>query len=155
MSSYGLTGLSLITRSGVRVLIDQAAGIVIALLGALSLIALLTAATMLTASARAEIQRRLHAIGIWRAIGASRGHVARVAALEALLVAVPAAALGVGLGALLAAGPSDRLLGAAEPGRPRRRRWRCRCSAASSLDRRDPGAGRRLARLARRRRRRR
>jgi ABC-type lipoprotein release transport system permease subunit len=111
MSSYGLTGLSLITRSGVRVLIDQAAGIVIALLGALSLIALLTAATMLTASARAEIQRRLHAIGIWRAIGASRGHVARVAALEALLVAAPAAAVGVGLGALLAAGPSDRLLG--------------------------------------------
>ncbi len=111
MSSYGLTGLSLITRSGVRVLIDQAAGIVIALLGALSLIALLTAATMLTASARAEIQRRLHAIGIWRAIGASRGHVARVAALEALLVALPAAAVGVGLGALLAAGPSDRLLG--------------------------------------------
>jgi ABC-type antimicrobial peptide transport system permease subunit len=110
MSSYGLTGLSLITRSGVRVLIDQAAGIVIALLGALSLIALLTAATMLTASARAEIQRRLHAIGIWRAIGASRGHVARVAALEALLVAVPAAAVGVGLGALFAAGPSGRLL---------------------------------------------
>ncbi len=110
MSSYGLTGLSLITRSGVRVLIDQAAGIVIALLGALSLIALLTAATMLTASARAEIQRRLHAIGIWRAIGASRGHVARVAALEGLIVAVPAAALGVGLGALLAVGPSDRLL---------------------------------------------
>jgi ABC-type antimicrobial peptide transport system permease subunit len=111
MSSYGLTGLSLVTRSGVRVLVDQAAGIVIALLGALSLIALLTAATMLTASARAEIQRRLHAIGIWRAIGASRGHVARVAALEALLVAVPAAMIGVGLGALLAVGPSDRLLG--------------------------------------------
>jgi ABC-type lipoprotein release transport system permease subunit len=110
MSSYGLTGLSLVTRSGVRVLIDQAAGIVIALLGALSLIALLTAATMLTASARAEIQRRLHAIGIWRAIGASRGHVARVAALEALIVAVPAAAIGVGIGALLAVGPSDRLL---------------------------------------------
>jgi ABC-type antimicrobial peptide transport system permease subunit len=111
MSSYGLTGLSLITRSGVRVLIDQAAGIVIALLGALSLIALLTAATMLTAAARAEIQRRLHAIGIWRAIGASRGHVTRVAALEALIVALPSAAIGVGLGALLAAGPSDRLLG--------------------------------------------
>jgi ABC-type antimicrobial peptide transport system permease subunit len=110
MQSFGLSGLSLITRSGVRVLIDQAAGIVIALLGALSLIALLTAATMLTASARAEIQRRLHSIGVWRAIGASRGHVARVAALEALIVALPAAALGVGLGALLAAGPSDRLL---------------------------------------------
>jgi ABC-type lipoprotein release transport system permease subunit len=111
MSSYGLSGLSLITRSGVRVVVDQAAGIVIALLAALSLIALLTAATMLTAAARAEIQRRLHAIGIWRAIGASRGHVARVAAFEAVLVAVPAAALGVGAGALLATGPSDRLLG--------------------------------------------
>lgn len=111
MSSYGLSGLSLITRSGVRVVVDQAAGIVIALLAALSLIALLTAATMLTAAARAEIQRRLHAIGIWRAIGASRGHVARVAAFEALFVAVPAAALGVGAGALLATGPSDRLLG--------------------------------------------
>jgi len=111
MSSYGLSGLSLITRSGVRVVVDQAAGIVIALLAALSLIALLTAATMLTAAARAEIQRRLHAIGIWRAIGASRGHVARVAAFEALLVAVPAAAFGVGAGALLATGPSDRLLG--------------------------------------------
>ena len=110
MSSYGLSGLSLITRSGVRVLIDQAAGIVIALLGALSLIALLTAATMLTASARAEIQRRLHSIGVWRAIGASRGHVTSVAALEALIVAVPAAALGVALGAVLATGPSDRLL---------------------------------------------
>ncbi len=121
MSSYGLTGLSLVTRSGVRLLIDQAAGIVIALLAALSLIALLTAATMLTAAARAEIQRRLHAIGIWRAIGASRGHVARVAALEALLVSVPAAALGVGLGALLAAGAQRSAARPAEPARPRQR----------------------------------
>jgi ABC-type lipoprotein release transport system permease subunit len=111
MSSYGLSGLSLVTRSGVRVLIDQAAGIVIALLGALSLIALLTAAAMLTASASAEIQRRLRSVGIWRAVGASRGHVTQVAALEALIVAVPAAAVGVAAGALLAAGPSDRLLG--------------------------------------------
>jgi putative ABC transport system permease protein len=110
MSSYGLTGLSLITRSGVRVLIDQAAGIVIALLGALSLIALVTATAMLMAAARAEIQRRLHAVGVWRAIGASREHVAVVAGLEALLVAVPAAAVGVCAGALLAVGPSDRLL---------------------------------------------
>jgi ABC-type antimicrobial peptide transport system permease subunit len=110
VTSFGLSGLSLITRGGVRVLIDGAAGIVIALLGALSLIALLTAAAMLTASASAEIQRRLRSLGVWRALGASRGHVALVAALEALLVAVPAAAIGVGAGVLLAAGPSDRLL---------------------------------------------
>jgi ABC-type antimicrobial peptide transport system permease subunit len=111
MSSYGLSGLSIVTRSGVRVLIDQAAGIVIALLGALSLIALLTAAAMLTASASAEIQRRLRSVGVWRAVGASREHVAAVAAVEALIIAVPAAAVGVGIGAVLAIGPNDRLLG--------------------------------------------
>ena len=62
-TSYGLRGLRFITRSGVRVLLDQAAGIVIDLLVALSLIALATAGVMLAASARAEVQRRLDAIG--------------------------------------------------------------------------------------------
>jgi ABC-type antimicrobial peptide transport system permease subunit len=110
LSSYGLRDLSIVTREGVRVLIDEAAGIVIALLVALSLVALATATVMLAASARAEVQRRLRAIGIHRAIGASRGYVALVSALEALIVAVPAAALGVVVGALLSAGPSARLL---------------------------------------------
>jgi ABC-type lipoprotein release transport system permease subunit len=109
-TSYGLRDLSIVTRSGVHILIDEAAGIVIALLGALSLVALLTAAVMLAASARAEVQRRLRAIGIRRAIGASPARVAAVCALEALIVAVPAAAAGCATGALLAAGPSDRLL---------------------------------------------
>ncbi len=63
-TSYGLRGLRFVTRSGVRVLLDQAAGIVIDLLVALSLIALATAAVMLAASARAELQRRLQAIGV-------------------------------------------------------------------------------------------
>jgi putative ABC transport system permease protein len=105
-----LHNLSIVTRSGVRVLIDQAAGIVVSLLAALSLVALLTATAMLTATARAEIQRRMGAIGIRRAIGASRRHVTYVSALEALVVAVPAAALGVAAGALAATGPSERLL---------------------------------------------
>jgi ABC-type lipoprotein release transport system permease subunit len=109
-TSYGLRDLSIVTRSGVHVLIDEAAGIVIALLAALSLVALLTAAVMLAASARAEVQRRLRAIGIRRAIGASRAHVAAVCALEALIVAVPAAVAGCATGVLIAAGPSDRLL---------------------------------------------
>ena len=43
-TSYGLHDLRFVTRSGVRVLLDQAAGIVIDLLVALSLIALATAA---------------------------------------------------------------------------------------------------------------
>ena len=109
-TSYGLRGLRVITRSGVRVLLDQAAGIVIDLLVALSLFALATAGVMLAASARAEVQRRLKAIGISRAVGASRGHVVRVQAVEAATVAVPAATIGMLVGVLATVGPSDRLL---------------------------------------------
>lgn len=109
-TSYGLRGLRIITRSGVRVLLDQAAGIVIDLLVALSLFALATAAVMLAASARADVQRRLQAIGISRAVGASRGHILRVQAVEAAAVAVPAATVGVALGVLAISGPSDHLL---------------------------------------------
>ena len=109
-TSYGLRGLRFVTRSGVRVLLDQAAGIVIDLLVALSLIALATASVMLAASARAEVQRRLGAIGVRRAVGASRGHLALVQALEALFVAAPAATLGAIGGALATYGPTTRLL---------------------------------------------
>ena len=93
-----------------RVLLDQAAGIVIDLLVALSLIALATAGVMLAASARAEVQRRLGAIGVQRAVGASGGHVVAVQALEAALVAAPAAALGCAAGVLATYGPAGRLL---------------------------------------------
>ncbi len=109
-TSYGLRGVRLITRSGVRVLLDQAAGIVIDLLVALSVFALATAAVMLGASARAEVQRRLQTIGISRAVGASRGHLVAEQALEAAAVAVPAATVGLAAGVLASAGPSDRLL---------------------------------------------
>jgi ABC-type antimicrobial peptide transport system permease subunit len=108
--SYGLKGLRFVTRSGVRVLIDQAAGIVIDLLVALSVISLATAGVMLAASARAEVQRRLSAIGIKRAVGASQARLAGVQALEAALIALPAATLGTLAGALATAGPSDNLL---------------------------------------------
>jgi len=108
--SYGLRNLRFLTRSGVRVLLDEAAGIVIALLGALSAIALLTAGVMLAASARAEVQRRLRAIGVRRAIGSPRAHVALLSALEAMIVAVPAGALGVTAGALAVSGADNRLL---------------------------------------------
>jgi ABC-type antimicrobial peptide transport system permease subunit len=109
-TSYGLRGLRFVTRSGVHVLLDQAAGIVIDLLVALSLIALATASVMLAASARAEVQRRLGAIGVRRAVGASRGHLALTQALEALFVAAPAATLGAIGGALATYGPTTRLL---------------------------------------------
>ncbi len=111
-SSYGIRGLRVITRAGVRVLLDQAAGIVIALLVALSAIALLTAGVMLGASARADVQRRLPGIGVRRAIGASRAHVALTHGVESAIVAVPAGALGVLVGFLVARGPSEALLAA-------------------------------------------
>jgi len=109
-TSYGLRGLRFVTRSGVRVLLDQAAGIVIDLLVALSVFALATAGVMLAASARAEVQRRLKAIGISRAVGASRGHLVIVQAVEAATVAIPAATIGVLVGALATVGSSDHLL---------------------------------------------
>jgi len=109
-TSYGLRGLQFVTRSGVRVLLDQAAGIVIDLLVALSLIALGTAGVMLASSARAEVQRRLAAIGVRRAVGASRRHLVATQALEALLVAVPAATVGAVAGTLATYGPTSRLL---------------------------------------------
>jgi ABC-type antimicrobial peptide transport system permease subunit len=109
-TSYGLKGLRFVTRSGVRVLLDQAAGIVIDLLVALSVIALATAGVLLASSARAEVERRKPAIGIRRAVGAPRGYVVAVQALEALFIAAPAAALGTLAAALATVGPSDRLL---------------------------------------------
>ena len=110
-TSYGIRGLRFVTRAGVRILLDEAAGIVIALLVALSAIALLTASVMLASSARAEVQRRLVGIGLRRALGASRGHVTLAQAAESAIVAAPASAGGVLAGALLAQGPTDRLLG--------------------------------------------
>ncbi len=109
-TSYGLEGVRFVTRSGLRVLLDQAAGIVIDLLVALSVIALATAGVMLASSARAEVQRRLRGIGVRRAVGASRAHLASTQAIEALFVAVPAATIGAVAGTLATYGPTTRLL---------------------------------------------
>ncbi len=108
--AFGLHNLQFATRGGTRVLIHQAAGIVIDLLVALSIIALATAAVMLAVASRAEVQRRLRTIGIRRAVGATRGHVTLTLALETLLVAVPAATLGTLAGALATYGPDNHLL---------------------------------------------
>ncbi len=102
--------LRFITQTGVRVLIDQAAGIVIALLGAFSLIALAAAGTMLASQAAADVQRRLGTIGIQRAIGVSRGRVAAEHALGAALLGLGAGGAGIAAGALAVGGPSDALL---------------------------------------------
>jgi ABC-type lipoprotein release transport system permease subunit len=110
--SFGLGRLEFVTREGVRVLLGQAAGIVISLLVAFSLVALVAAGTMLAAGAHADVQRRLGALGVQRALGFSPARIAALQATEAVLVALPAAALGIALGALAVAGPAAALLAA-------------------------------------------
>ena len=109
-TSFGISDVRFLTRQGVRVLIDQAAGVVIALLVAFSLVALGAAGVMLAAGARADVQRRLQAIGVQRAIGVGRGLVAAEHGLTAAAVAIVAGSAGLALGALVARGPGTRLL---------------------------------------------
>jgi putative ABC transport system permease protein len=109
-TSTQVRGVRFVTRDGVRVLIDSAAGVVIALLIAFSLVALGAAATMLAASTAADVQRRLPAMGVQRAIGFSRGRLAAGYALRAMRTALPAGALGVAAGALAVQGPAGELL---------------------------------------------
>ena len=110
--TFGIGDLSFVTRAGVEILLDQAAGIVISLLVAFSLVALVAAGTMLAASAHADVQRRLQAFGVQRALGHSPGRIAAVQAAEAVLVALPAGALGLAVGTLAVSGASAALLGA-------------------------------------------
>ena len=109
-TSFGVGDLTFVTRAGIEVLLGQAAGIVIALLVAFSVVALVAAGTMLAAGAQADVQRRLPAFGVQRALGFTPARLAARQARESALVAGPAAALGLGLGALAVAGASSDLL---------------------------------------------
>jgi putative ABC transport system permease protein len=109
-TSTQIQGVRFITRSGVRVLIDSAAGIVIALLIAFSLVALAAAATMLGATTAADVQRRLAAIGVQRAVGFSRARIAGEYAWRSARTGLAAALLGVAAGSLAVRGPSGQLL---------------------------------------------
>ena len=76
-TSFGIGSLAFVTREGIEVLLGQAAGIVISLLVAFSLVALAAAGTMLAAGAHADVQRRLPAFGVQRALGFTPGRLAR------------------------------------------------------------------------------
>jgi ABC-type lipoprotein release transport system permease subunit len=109
-TTFGVTNLRFVTRDGVRVLLDQAAGIVLALLIAFSVIVLGAAGVMLGVAAHADVQRRLGTIGIQRSLGFPRATIVAAHALRASLIAIPAAVLGLAAGALLASGPTGDLL---------------------------------------------
>jgi len=110
--TFGVGGLRFVTRDGVQVLLDQAGGVVIALLIAFSLVSLVAAGTMLAAGAHADVQRRLAGFGVQRALGFTPGGIAARQAAEAAMVALPAAAVGLGIGVLAVAKPSGDLLAA-------------------------------------------
>ena len=109
-ASFGVAGLQLVTRTGLKILIGQAAGIVIAVVVAFSLIALLVACVMLSAAAAAEVQRRLTAVGLLRSVGVSARTLVAAAAVEATVFALPAATFGVLAGWLAVQGSANRLL---------------------------------------------
>ncbi len=109
-ASFGVAGLQLVTRTGLKLLIGQAAGIVIAVVVGFSLIALLVACVMLSASAAAEVQRRLPAVGLLRSVGVSARTLVAAAAVEATAFTLPAATVGVLGGWLAVQGSANRLL---------------------------------------------
>ena len=85
--------------------VEQAAGLVVALLVAFALVATGLAGVLLAAGARSEVQRRLPSIGVRRSLGATPAGLAALYATEGALVAALPAAFGLALGGLLAAGP--------------------------------------------------
>jgi FtsX-like permease family len=109
-SAGGLRGLRFTTRGGVRALVEQGSGLVVALLLAFALVAAGLAAVLLGAGARFDVQRRLPAIAVRRSLGARPGAVVALHAVEGALVAAPAAAAGLAVGGLLAAAPARRAL---------------------------------------------
>jgi ABC-type antimicrobial peptide transport system permease subunit len=109
-SAGGLGALRFTTRAGVRALVEQGAGLVVALLVAFALVAAGLAGVLLAAGARSEVQRRLPVIGVRRALGAPPRAVVALYAAEGALVAAPAGAAGLALGGLLAAGPVSGVL---------------------------------------------
>jgi ABC-type antimicrobial peptide transport system permease subunit len=111
VAAAGLRDVRLLTRDGVRALLDRAAGLVVALLVVFSGVAVALSATLLWAGTRAELLRRLPAIGLQRALGWRPGGLAAQLAAQGVLVAGPAAALGLAVGALLAGSPTRGLLG--------------------------------------------
>src|SRR3954454_6922691 len=68
-ASFCIGGLRFLTRDSVRVLHDEAAGIIVALLAAVSLVAAIAAGVLLGARASADVRRGVATLGIQRAIG--------------------------------------------------------------------------------------
>jgi ABC-type antimicrobial peptide transport system permease subunit len=109
-ASFGLTGTTFATRSATQAIVNEAGGLVVALLGAFAVIALVAAGAMLASTGHARVTRDLPTIGVLRTLGFTPLRLAGSYALEAAISAAPAAGLGIVAGGLLVAGPTDDLL---------------------------------------------
>lgn len=110
LQSFGLSSLAYTTRGGVRALVDQASGLVVALLVSFALIALGAAAAMLAVAGHARVTRELANVGTLRALGTTPAGVGATYAIEAMVVAAPAIAIGIVAGGLAVSAPTSRLL---------------------------------------------
>jgi ABC-type lipoprotein release transport system permease subunit len=109
-ASFGLGSITLETRTGIRVSIDQAAGLISSVVGAFAVVALVAALIMIAAASHARVTRELQTIGVLRTIGFRPSGVAASYALEAALIALVAAGAGVIAGSLAVAGPASDLV---------------------------------------------
>ncbi len=109
-ASFGLEKATLQTRTGIRLAIDQAAGLISSVIAAFALVALAAALVMIAAAAHARVTRDLATIGALRAIGFPATAIAGTYALEVGLLAVVAGGAGIVVGSVAVAGSAAELL---------------------------------------------
>ena len=109
-ASFGLDRVTIQTRTGIRLAIDQASGLISSVIAAFAIVALGAALVMIAAAAHARVMRDLATIGALRAIGFSSPAIAATYAVEVAAIAVVAIGAGVVVGSLAVAGPAAVLL---------------------------------------------
>ena len=109
-ASFGLQRVTIQTRVGIRLAVDQAAGLIASVVAAFALVALAAALVMIAAAAHARVTRDLPTIGALRAIGFTGRAIAATYAIEVGLVAAVALGAGMVAGSLAVARPAGVLL---------------------------------------------
>jgi putative ABC transport system permease protein len=105
-------GLRVLRPASKGALVDQMVQTIVIGLGFISVLALVVGAFLIYNTFATTVAERTHELGLLRAVGAGRGQIVRLVLVEAALLGLVGAALGVGLGLALATGMKT-LVGAA------------------------------------------
>ncbi len=105
-------GLRVLRPANKGALVDQMVQTIVIGLGFISVLALVVGAFLIYNTFATTVAERTHELGLLRAVGAGRGQIVRLVLVEAALLGLVGAALGVGLGLALATGMKT-LVGAA------------------------------------------